>query len=283
MRHAALTLAILIVPLCSTEPASCQTAAESAATSADRTIRPVDLGIDPKLPNVLIIGDSISIHYTSHVVAGLSGKANVFHSGGRWGCNAGSTGISVKMEKQSGKRPIESWLAFRGNVHFCGKKPSGAPKRRDYDLSTMGLSWDVIVANWGLWDIIRPDPQADNDDRILTPLDKYKENLEILFDRMRGTGAELIWVSTTPVPPTNIRNRRDEDVVAYNAAAAANARRHGATICDLYSLVKPKITPAWRRHGDPNEVHFSRELGNPFLGKQVAEAVVAALNTRSSR
>jgi len=118
---------------------------------------------------------------------------------------------------------------------------------------------------------------------ILTPLDKYKENLEILFDRMRGTGAELIWVSTTPVPPTNIRNRRDEDVVAYNAAAAAIARKHGARICDLYSLVKPKITPEWRRHGDPNEVHFSRELGNPFLGKQVAEAVLAALNNRSSR
>ena len=50
-----------------------------------RAIGPSDIGIDPTLPNVLIIGDSISLHYTPFVVAELAGRANVFHSGGKWG------------------------------------------------------------------------------------------------------------------------------------------------------------------------------------------------------
>lgn len=238
-------------------------------------IKPSQIGIDPNLPNVLIIGDSISLHYTPFVVAELAGKANVFHSGGKWGCNAGSTTISLKKQKATGKHAIELWLNFQANTHFRGRKAPGAPKPRDYDLSTMGLKWDVVVANWGLWDIIRSNPGADS--RIATPQETYRANMKTLFRCMAATGAKLVWVSTTPVPPKNVRHRRDEDVAAYNAVAVSIAKEHGADICDLYSLIKPKITPQWRKKNDPNEVHFSREVGSPFLGKQVAAAVIAAL------
>ena len=237
--------------------------------------KPEDIGIDPSLPNILIIGDSISLHYTPFVVQELKGKANVFHSGGKWGCNAASTELSLKEQKTSGKSAAELWLEFKADTHFCGKKAPGAPKPRDYDLSRMGMKWDVVVANWGLWDISRSGPGADS--RIATPIEEYRANLETLFEKMAATKAELVWVSTTPVPETNLRHRRDEDVIAYNLAAAEIAARHGARICDLYSLVKPKITPAWRKKGDPNDVHFSRELGSPFLGKQVASAVISSL------
>ena len=250
-------------------------ASVAQAQEAAKSYKPSDIGIDPNLPNILIIGDSISLHYTPFVVAELSGKANVFHSGGKWGCNAASTEMSLKQQKPTAKHAVELWLEFKADTHFCGKKAKGAPKPRDYDLSKMGMKWDVVVANWGLWDISRSSPGADS--RIATPIEEYRENIEILFEKMSATGANLIWVSTTPVPEENLRHRRDEDVVAYNKTAAEIASTHGAEICDLYSLVKPKITPAWRKKNDPNEVHFSRELGSPFLGKQVAAAVTNAL------
>lgn len=253
--------------------------ADDEAGSVSRAIHPSHIGIDPTLPNVLIIGDSISLHYTPFVVAELAGKANVFHSGGKWGCNASSTTVSLKKQKASGKHAIELWLDFQANTHFCGKKAPGAPKPRDYDLSKMNLKWDVVVANWGLWDVSR---YGGPDSKIATSLEQYRENMETLFRCMAATEAPLIWASTTPVPPMNLRNRRDEDVVAFNAVAAAVAKKHEAEICDLYSLVKPKITPEWRKKNDPNEVHFSKELGSPFLGKQVAAAVLAALDEEES-
>ena len=255
------------------------TAQHESPKPATTQFRLSDIGIDPNLPNVLIIGDSISLHYTPFVVADLEGKANVFHSGGKWGCNAASTTISLKTVKPSGKHAVELWLNFQANTHFCGKKAKGAPKPRDYDLSTMDLTWDVVVANWGLWDVSR---YGGPDSKTATSLEQYRENMETLFRCMAATEARLIWVSTTPVPPTNLRNRRDEDVVAFNAVAATVAKKHEAEICDLYSLVKPKITPEWTKKNDPNEVHFSKELGSPFLGKQVAASIHAALKSTPS-
>lgn len=269
------TILVLFIALRGTSRSFAVEAPREGQAIPARVVTPSDVGIDPKLPNVLIIGDSISLHYTQFVVAELAGKANVFHSGGRWGCNAGSTKISLQKQSDTGKHAIELWLDFQANTHFCGKKAPGAPKPRDYDLSKMDLKWDVVAANWGLWDIVRSSSGPGSP--TATPLEAYRENIETLFNCMAATEAQLIWISTTPVPPTNIRNRRDADVVAFNSVAAAVAKKHGADICDLYSLVKPKITPEWRKNKDPDEVHFSKELGSPFLGRQVAASVLTAL------
>lgn len=70
---------------------------------------------DPKLPRVLLIGDSISIGYTPEVQKLLSGKANVH----RIPANGGPT-----------KKGLENLKAWLGD----GK-------------------WDVIHFNWGLHDL----------------------------------------------------------------------------------------------------------------------------------
>jgi acyl-CoA thioesterase-1 len=70
---------------------------------------------DPKLPRVLIVGDSISIGYTPPATKLLAGKANIHHNPG----NAADTVTGIKN--------IKSWLGD-------GK-------------------WDVIHFNWGLHDI----------------------------------------------------------------------------------------------------------------------------------
>jgi len=81
--------------------------------------------------------------------------------------------------------------------------------------------WDLIHFNWGLHDLKYIDGVKQ------VPLDQYKVNLEKLVVRMKKTGATLIWCSTTPVPPGCLPPRKNEDVLAYNAAAAEIMAKHG--------------------------------------------------------
>ena len=71
---------------------------------------------DPNLPNVLLIGDSISISYTVEVRKLMKGKADIF----RIPSNGKNAAFGLKK--------LDKWL---------GKK----------------TKWDVIHFNWGLWDL----------------------------------------------------------------------------------------------------------------------------------
>ncbi len=142
--------------------------------------------LDPSLPNVLIIGDSISIGYTPEVRELLRGKANVLRPmrpDGKAPANCAAT--------TTGLKELESWL---GNT-----------------------KWAVIHFNWGLHDLCYRNPEAKaqgNRDKvngkISVPLPEYKANLETLVNRLEKTGARLIWASTTeevlePVVSTVVR------------------------------------------------------------------------------
>ena len=61
-------------------------------------------------PNVLIIGDSISLGYTPHVIRMMQGKARVVHNRG----NAQHTGTGLKK--------IDNWLGDT-NMSTCRYKP----------------------------------------------------------------------------------------------------------------------------------------------------------------
>ena len=54
-------------------------------------------------------------------------------------------------------------------------------------------TWDVIHFNSGLHDFARHKGTEEN-------LQKYRKNLKTIIGKLRGTGAQLIWASTTPVP-----------------------------------------------------------------------------------
>jgi acyl-CoA thioesterase-1 len=82
-------------------------------SDANPAMRPIT--DDPKLPRVLLIGDSISIGYTLEVRKLLAGKANVHR-------NPGNGGPTI-----NGLARLDEWL---------------------------GTSrWDVIHFNWGLHDL----------------------------------------------------------------------------------------------------------------------------------
>lgn len=126
---------------------------------------------DPKLPRVLVYGDSISIGYTPFLREVLKGKATVQ----RIPRNGGDT--------QTGFETLERAGLGKGK-------------------------WDVIHFNWGLHDLkyVRPGKNGKatldvETGKQVRSVEDYVRNLEKLVVMMKASGAELIFATTTPVPP----------------------------------------------------------------------------------
>lgn len=197
---------------------------------------------DPALPRVLIIGDSISIGYTPEVREFLADRVNV-HSPA---ANCGATFI--------GLRDLSKWLA--------GKK------------------WDVIHFNFGLHDLrycFDGDPYKMEDEMGRFPtaetgsprtsLADYENNLRVIVEKLKATGAALIWASTTPIG--QYYHGYDPVVVKhYNAAAARVMTEMNVTINDLNAAMSEDLATLQ----DPDHVHFN-QLGRRRQAEEVAQAI----------
>jgi acyl-CoA thioesterase-1 len=199
------------------------------------------------LPRVLLIGDSISIGYTVAVREELKGVANVH----RPLANCGPTTRGVAA--------IDEWL-----------ETGGADKK-----------WDVIHFNWGLHDLKYMGPKGQNladpkgtDSVQQVPPAEYEKNLRTLVERLKKTGATLIWRNTTPVPE-GAAGRLVGDSVKYNEIAAKVMKEHDIATDDLYSIAKEKMAEIML----PANVHFKPE-GSKLLGAKVANTIKAALEKR---
>ena len=194
---------------------------------------------DPKLPRVLLIGDSISIGYTLPTREFLKGKANLH----RIPANGGPT--------TRGLASIDAWI--------------GESK------------WDIIHFNWGLHDLKYMGPNGENlfpreiGGKPQVPLADYEKNLEKLVVRLKKTGATLIWRNTTPIPPGS-KGRYVGDSVKYNEAAARVMKKYNVPTHDLFTMSKKRMEELML----PANVHYKKE-GSVALGKDVARVVLKAL------
>lgn len=194
---------------------------------------------DPKLPRVLIIGDSISIGYTAATREKLEGIANVHRVPG----NSGHTAMGIAG--------LEKWLdPGKGN-------------------------WDLIHFNWGLWDLCYRNPESKNQgkrDKVNGTLthtpEEYARNLEKIVTRLKETGAILVFATTTPVPEGELGRKLGDDVV-YNKAAQEVMKRHEVTINDLHAVMAGKMGDYGKAPGD---VHFTNE-GSDVLAGAVARKI----------
>ena len=196
---------------------------------------------DPKLPRVLLIGDSISIAYTVPVRKLLAGKANVHRIPGN-----GQTA-------ENGTKKLDQWLGM-GN-------------------------WDVIHFNWGLWDLCYRNPESKTQGRrdkkhgtVSATPDVYRANLEQCVAKLKKSGATLIWCETTPVPEGEAGRKLGDDL-KYNAIAKEIMEKNGIAINPLHAHALKRLPDIATKPGDD---HFTAE-GSAYLAAQVAEVIAKAL------
>ena len=162
--------------------------------------------------------------------------------------------------------PTRELLKGKANVHRI--PTNGGPTSnglKSIDAWLGDAKWDVIHFNWGLHDLRRD--TAD----VQIPLDQYEHNLQQLVERLKKTGAKLIWCSTTPVP-AGAAKRVPGDEEKYNAVAAKIMQAAGVPTNDLYTFAKPQMD----KIALPMNVHYSDE-GSKVLATQVAKSIEAAL------
>lgn len=199
--------------------------------------------VQPGLPNVLLIGDSISIGYMLPTRKALSGQANVW----RPTTNCGPT--------SRGLESLDAWLGDR--------------------------KWDVIHFNFGLHDLkymgpgdknlVQPDSQGAHQQ---VPIEQYAANMKQIAERLKKTGATVIWCQTTPVPQ-GAQGRIPGDSRRYNEAAAkAMAEVGGIQTDPLFD-----VAIANSKLQKKANVHYTPE-GSEALAEQVAKTVRAALAAR---
>ncbi|MCK3684776.1 SGNH/GDSL hydrolase family protein [Maribellus sp. YY47] len=197
---------------------------------------------DPRLKQVLIIGDSISIGYTAYAQNFLPDIASVsrpmLDNGSPENCEGTTKGV----------QNIERWV---------GEK-----------------KWDLIHFNFGLHDLKHVDPStgknsSNPNDPLQAGLKQYKENLEQIVDYLKGTGAQLIFATTTPYPDIVDGPLRDPGMPEkYNKIARKIMLKNDIPVNDLYLFAKPRLDEIQL----PHNVHFNNE-GYRQLGMKVAERI----------
>jgi acyl-CoA thioesterase-1 len=215
-------------------------AEQAAAKSKPVKIHPalVQIDEDPKLPRVLLIGDSITMGYTQALRELLAKKANVIHPDENCGPSS---------------RIVDHLDLYLGKKH-----------------------WDVIQLNCGIHDLTYLNgakkvtgPKQGGKPQV--PLDEYRKNLEKIVARLKKTGAALIWCSTTPMNHTDVY-RIPEDVDRYNEVAKVVMEKNGVRINDLNRTVRDFKKPMWTSEG----VHYTPE-GYRELAGAAAPVIEAAL------
>ncbi|MGE9292562.1 MAG: SGNH/GDSL hydrolase family protein [Puniceicoccales bacterium] len=200
---------------------------------------------DPSLPNVLIYGDSISIHYTPTVRELLQGKANVY----RLYCNGGESASVV------------------------GKVSQMQKTMRDDQLDDpWTFKWDVIQFNVGLHDLkYMKNNKLDVSGEQVTSLEQYAKNLRVIIGYLKHVApeAKLIFVTTTPVPE-NSSGRKHGDAARYNEVALEVMKDYPEiTVNDLYAFTLPHQQEWWQK---PGNVHYA-PAGRQAQGKEVAGVI----------
>ena len=202
------------------------------------------------LPNVLIYGDSISIHYTNRVREQLSGKANVY----RIHLNGGDS------------------------ASFIPKMTLMHRTMQDSSLSDhWSFKWDVIHFNVGLHDLkYLKGRQLDKaNGKQVTSIEGYEKNLRNIVAYLTeiAPAAKLIFATTTPIPIGEL-GRIVGDADKYNRAALKVLEFFPEVIInDIYNFTKPRHSAWWQK---PGNVHYN-ESGRKAQGDQVAATILRSI------
>jgi|GEM_PF-971753 lysophospholipase L1-like esterase len=150
-------------------------------------------------------------------------------------------------------------VAGKVNLHRapanCGSTAVGL---KHLDLWLGDGNWDLIHFNFGIHD------------QHSKPAD-YGKRLEQITDRLKKTGAKLVFASSTPLPEGGEKYRHGA-CKRLNAVAAEIMARHNIPINDLYGAMLPVLDT----YQNPGDCHFGGD-GYVFMGGLVAKRILAEL------
>jgi len=171
-----------------------------------------DLGMeDPRLPRILIIGDSISAHYLPGVRERMRGKANVIGESsmnkGTWASMGPNFYRSDMASKGDG---LKNFLAERG-------------------------PFDIVHFNNGIHNFAGAKPGDEK---------PYAEQLRQVVAIIRASGAICLFANSTGTLGDNVIPRSPRylsNCLAFNAAAEAVMRELKVPVTDIHGLIQPRI------------------------------------------
>jgi len=201
---------------------------------------------DQSLPSALILGDSISMHYTLQVRRLLKGKFNVE----RAPANCRDSSQLLKN--------LALWTAGQ---------------------------FDVVHFNTGLHDLkfVKPDSvHGDDADLVETPtagkqwtsLVQYRANLHAITSYLKDRFGKIIFATTTPIP-AGAKGRMPGDAAEFNSVAVTVMKDHDIPVNDLNSFISPLLAGVQ----NPRNVHFN-EIGQALLAWRVADAIMRTYSRR---
>ena len=137
----------------------------------------------------------------------------------------------------------------------------------------------MIWFNFGLHDLKHVQPSGKNSNNPKHPYQsnpaRYEQQLRTIVGKLRATGAQLVFATTTPVPKGVRPYRAIDDPVRYNQVAKKIMKEHGIPIDDLFAFADSRLAAIQR----PNNVHFSAK-GSKTLGTEVARHIERALSRK---
>lgn len=200
-----------------------------------------------ELPKVLILGDSISIGYFPFVQELLADKAIV-------------------------TRPFQ----VNGKPENCQGTMNGV-LQIDRWIGTK--KWDIIHFNFGLHDLKHVNEDSgknsnDPKDPLQASPKQYKKNLTEIVEKLKATGAKLVFATTTPYPDSGLKPLRDPGMPKkYNKVASRIMKKNDIPVNDLHAFVAPQMEQLQR----PSNVHFT-EKGSRALAQQVSQVISGMLD-----
>lgn len=187
------------------------------------------------LPRVLILGDSVYAEPSRAVAAQLKDRAEVVFANPAPGEVRNSATALTHLDRLLGDQP-----------------------------------WALIHVNFGLGDLVHRAPGM-RSFRVMarkaggirtTPPKAYEANLTTLIQRLRKTGAILVWATTTPIRSTPKGLFELGTEIEYNAIASKVMAAHDVPVNDMYGYVKQRLD--WNRpSGFADPFFFDRKPLHP--------------------
>ena len=196
-------------------------------------------------PTCLVLGDSVSIGYTPHLVAMLNDSCFVQHS--PWSSDGGACSTSYALSCID---------VFTSTAQLYPIKPN------------------VYLFNFGLHDYNLNSAAF---------FDEYVSELTKIRDRLLQSGAKVLWATTTPVPYSSDIN--DVVNILNEKALSEVMNPAQIPSVDLYQAVIDRCGPSpfWNcpislnRPGKPN-VHYNSD-GYQYLASVISPAIKKLLET----